>query len=152
MSNYDVVAVFGYPIKSPGNILQKRLRAAQKLAEQNGIPIIVSGAGRLQQNESVYMAQWLLNHEFSGVIIKEPKARDTIENAVFTQSICDKKKYNHVVVVTSWFHAIRSFIILKLFMKNACIRPVSGGSIQLFFNDLKFIPSIKSSARKRGFL
>ncbi|MBO3092985.1 YdcF family protein [Schleiferilactobacillus harbinensis] len=141
MTHHDVVIVLGYPVQSQKNILQRRLARALRYATSRHITvIIVSGKGRIGAEESTYMATWLKQHRFTGELIEEDQSRDTVENLLNVKIICKKQGFHSPVVVTSWFHIIRTWFLLRRLFFAFSLIPSSGGTLKLFITDIALIP------------
>jgi mannose-1-phosphate guanylyltransferase len=140
MKYVDAVVVLGYPLHSKSDVLQKRLKRALNFANKYDVDtVIASGKGRLNNNESSYMVHWLRGHHYTGKIIQESRSRDTIENILFSGQICQQSNFQSVVIVTSWFHVLRTWIITRQVMHYATVIASPGGSIALLCKDLSLI-------------
>lgn len=149
---YDAVVILGYPPHTKKQILQGRLEKGRRYATKHHLPIIVTGQGRLNENEADYMAAWLLAHQFRGPIIKERRAWDTIENFAYTRPLMRQHHFQRVLVVTSWFHALRAGLLMRLFLHQCHLLLSFRGGWRLFWADLRFLPQTRRAAHQRGFI
>lgn len=89
------------------------------------------------------MKRWLVSKGInSNRIIVESKARNTIENMLFTIPLILKQKFKNITLVTSDFHIYRAHAILKAILDKANIHnihilPVSSKSGLINTNRMK---------------
>lgn len=147
MKREQAIIILGYPVESSDQLLQKRLKLAQKDAVENHIDcIIVSGKGREGLNEAVYMADWLEKNSYKGEIIKEEASWDTIENLRFCNEICNKKHIGSVKIVTSWFHLSRvNLLATRLLDIPFSLLGAQGGSIELLKEEYEIIQILQKN-------
>ena len=93
-----------------------RLVMGLRLHKALGLPIILSAGKVFSYSASeADIAYRLL--KASGVeekyLIKENRSRNTAGNATFTKEICEKQKYDKVILVTSAYHMPRSVALFK---------------------------------------
>ena len=117
--NHHAIVILGAGLETNGTIKAKlvsRLREGLKLARLNrAAPIILTGGNQKAGITEAYaMSQWL---EKRGVRRKrlylEDKARDTVENALFSSEILQRLGVTHVTLVTSSNHIRRGFADLQ---------------------------------------
>lgn len=93
-----------------------RFKAGYELAKSDLAPhLIVSPANtkllkRLRQ-------QYGLPASVENIV--EDKARTTFENALFTQKLVAAKGFNNVILVTSFYHMPRAYLLLRLVLSGS---------------------------------
>jgi uncharacterized SAM-binding protein YcdF (DUF218 family) len=122
--NHHVIVILGAGLETNGTIKPKlvsRLRQGLKLARLNpAAPIILTGGNQKAGITEAYaMSQWLAKR---GVRRKrlylDDKARDTVENALFSCEILKRLGATHVTLVTSSNHIRRGLADLQ----EACLQ------------------------------
>jgi uncharacterized SAM-binding protein YcdF (DUF218 family) len=112
---------------------EERVRAAYELADLGyATSVLISPAGHDKLN--TYDRMYKPRIKFDRVL--ETKARTTFENALFTSEIIKEKGYKSVILVTSWDHMPRSYLLLRLML------PLSDVKIRLH--------SVKTKKISRG--
>jgi len=94
----------------------KRLYEAFKLWKRFKKLIVVSGGSvfRDTESEAAAMKRFLTTIGVpSGDILEEDRSRNTLENAIFTAELLEKKGINEICLVTSAFHMPRSVRIFE---------------------------------------
>jgi hypothetical protein len=90
-----------------------RPRAAYKLADQGYAPaMLISPANerKLENYDRRYQPHKTINK------VLETKARTTFENAFYTKKAIKAKNLESIILVTSWNHIPRSYLMLKLML------------------------------------
>lgn len=111
------IVYFGYVLSMSNNIKHSDLIAVFTGARgrvEAGLNLHVSGFGKRlvisSMNESQVSEMFPKTHQS---MIVESKARTTFENALYTRNIILKNDLRSVILVTSDFHASRSYFLLK---------------------------------------
>lgn len=118
------ILVLGAGLETNGTIKSKlieRLEQGSKLAKLNPqAPVILTGGNQKGGvTEAYIMSLWCSQRGISGKrLILEDKARDTVENAIFSAAILQRLGVNHVTVVTSASHLRRGMADLQ----EACLQ------------------------------
>lgn len=116
------VIVLGGGVHPDGRLsatLAARLRTAASYARENPEATLVVTGGRLKGEplpEAEAMARWLVEdgHIEGARIIREPKARDTIQNFAYSLALIETgADRSPVAVVTSDFHMNRSLFLAR---------------------------------------
>jgi vancomycin permeability regulator SanA len=113
------IVVLGAGLETNGTIKAKltaRLKQCLKLARTYpSSPIILTGGNqKAGVTEAYIMSQWCAKKGISRKrLILEDKARDTVENALFSAKILQKLGVTHVTVVTSYTHVRRGLADLQ---------------------------------------
>ncbi len=100
----------------PSRLMLERIVTAVRLQKRLHTPIIVSGGAYFDQKipEAEIFKRFLVD---LGVpvskIYLEPKSRDTIENARYTQAICAELDFRDPILVTSSYHMKRSLLSFR---------------------------------------
>jgi uncharacterized SAM-binding protein YcdF (DUF218 family) len=97
---------------SVGDLTLERLRAGARLARKTGLPILVTG-GPLRPGEPAVaqlMAQSLSQDFAISAAWVEPAAKDTWQNARFSDAILRRHHIGSIYVVTQAWHMRRSLI------------------------------------------
>ena len=94
----DVIVVLG------GGSHERPLRAAELFKQHAAPRIIISGEGDDEINRQLLIS----NGVPARAIEVEGKSRTTRENAEFTIKLLRAEKLQHVIIVTSWYHARRA--------------------------------------------
>jgi hypothetical protein len=135
---YSVIVVLGQRLCDNGTLpfsLQQRVEVAIQLQNDTGLPILFSG-GTTQplyphQSEASAMLQYAQNSSIVGDYYLEEKARNSLENALFTFNILKNLtqiiSIPTLIVVTNEFHLPRSLRIFKHVFRSTSIT-ISGKS------------------------
>ena len=113
------IVVLGAGLETNGTIKPKligRMQQCLKLARfYRSSPIILTGGNqKAGLTEAYIMSQWCAHKGISRKrLILEDKARDTVENALFSAKILQKLDVTHVTVVTSYSHLRRGLADLQ---------------------------------------
>ena len=116
--------VLGTSLSKDGNLKSetvKRLNTCLKAKKKNEKSyIIVSGGrpvnGKTQAN---VMKKWLKQHSVKEeFIITEQESEDTLENAIETLKLADRRGINTLSIITNGSHARRATLIFKKLDKN----------------------------------
>jgi len=93
-----------------GHLAMMRLRYAERLREQTGLPILTSGGRpRGELKAEAELMHDTLKSAFEGLARwTESKSRNTLENAVCSQFILEGQGIDHVFLVTHATHMPRS--------------------------------------------
>ena len=93
-----------------------RIVTAVRLQQRLDVPIIVSGGNVYRNIDSeAGIARRLLTDlgVADGKIIMEERSRDTLGNAGYTKSICQKRGYKQPILLTSAYHLPRAVDLFK---------------------------------------
>jgi uncharacterized SAM-binding protein YcdF (DUF218 family) len=106
-----------HPDGRPSATLAGRLRTAASYARDHPEATLVVTGGRLKREplpEADSMARWLVDDEHieGARIIREPKARDTIQNFAYSIALIESAEAP-VAVVTSGFHMNRALFLAR---------------------------------------
>ncbi len=121
---YHAVVVLGAGLETNGTMKAKlvaRLEQALKLARMYpGAPIILTGGNQKSGVTEAYtMSLWLAKRGIPRKqLILEDRARDTVENALYSAEILQKLGATHVTLVTSASHVRRGLVDLQ----EACLQ------------------------------
>ena len=127
--NADFIVVLGYVLNDDGTmneVLLKRLEQAYEAIKLNpDAKIIVSGGVQKSGvTESYLMKKWLVEKGVAAErIIIEDKARDTVENSLYSAEILKKNNAKKVILVTSASHIRRGMVLLQEAATNAGLKP-----------------------------
>jgi len=98
-------------VGTPTDSMAARMMTAARLYRRLDAPIIVTGGALFNatQSEAVIVRRLLVDLGVPAArIILEDKARDTMENARYTKSICTAQGFKQPLLVTSVLHLKRS--------------------------------------------
>jgi hypothetical protein len=87
-----------------------RANEVYKLIDGNYASNLVISPANNQQLKA-YESKFSPSQSFGRIV--ENKARTTFENAVYTQRIIESNNFKSVILVTSWYHMPRSYVLLK---------------------------------------
>ncbi|RHW43332.1 YdcF family protein [Neobacillus notoginsengisoli] len=113
------IVILGYALADDGTMrepLIERLRAGLAVANENPNSkiIVTGGVPKEGVTEADAMSDWLIaNGVAEDRIIKENKATDTVENALFSTAILEKEGLKDVTLVTSASHMRRALTIFE---------------------------------------
>jgi hypothetical protein len=122
--------IFGESRPEPADLIvafegmDGRARAAYALADENfAAALVISPA--TDRKLGIYDRRFNPQREFDRII--EEKARTTFENAFYTVRIIEAHQFDTVILVTSWNHMPRSYLLLKTLLlgTDTKIRPYS---------------------------
>lgn len=122
-----IIIVLGNKLKPNGemsNTLLNRLDLVANVFNKKCSTIIVSG-GRVQKKskhtEAYLMKKYLVQkHNIPpNIIVKEPKSKDTIQNAIYTLRIVNHLDKQQLCVISSQFHIPRVKIIFNYFFNRS---------------------------------
>jgi uncharacterized SAM-binding protein YcdF (DUF218 family) len=117
--NHYAIVVLGAGLETNGAIkakLTSRLQQGLKLARMyRSAPVILTGGNQKSGvTEAYMMSQWFTQKGISRQrLILEDKARDTVENALFSTAILQRLGVTHVTLVTSCSHIRRGLADLE---------------------------------------
>ena len=97
----------------------KRVYAAYHLMDFSYAPILVISPASLDKIKE-YDRKYQPRMNFERIL--EKKAKTTFENAFYTKEIIKEKRYNNVILVTSWDHLPRSYLLLKMMLIGTDVR------------------------------
>lgn len=107
-----------------------RARKAYALADDNYAPVLVvspATPGKLEKYDRWFKPKSKVDR------IIEKNARTTFENALYSGRIVKNNHFSEVILVTSWDHMPRSYLLLKIELLNTDIRinpyPVATGKL-----------------------
>lgn len=117
----DVIIVLGAGTRGgvdplPVQAKDRLARGAELVAENFASSIIVTGglSARTHHIEADIMAPYLEQRSISASnIIREPQARDTYENALYSKKIMENHEWKTALVVTSPYHTFRSCRVFR---------------------------------------
>jgi hypothetical protein len=118
------IVILGAGLETNGTIKAKlvsRLSQGLKLARlYAGAPIILTGGNQKDGVTEAYaMSRWLVQHRIPRRrLILEDKAKDTVENAIFSSAILQRLGVSRVTLVTSANHVRRGLVDLQ----EACLQ------------------------------
>lgn len=98
----EVVVVF--------NGSTKRVEAGYKLANSGYAPFLVISPAR-KEKLKIYNRKYALPPVVKHII--EDKARTTFENALYIRRIIEEHHFDSVILVTSFYHLPRSYLLLR---------------------------------------
>eukprot|EP01023_Acetabularia_acetabulum_P022400 TRINITY_DN2203_c0_g2_i3.p1 TRINITY_DN2203_c0_g2~~TRINITY_DN2203_c0_g2_i3.p1 ORF type:complete len:194 (-),score=18.43 TRINITY_DN2203_c0_g2_i3:64-645(-) len=85
-----------------------------KQQKQQGYMVLTGYAGNYTQSEASIMASWAINFGVKpSAILIEDKARNTIENALYSKQLLKNVIRDYIIVVTSDFHVTRSQLLFE---------------------------------------
>ena len=119
LTKYDAIIVLGNPATSdgePGAIMYTRVEKAVELFQKRlADKIIVSGNSVYNQfNEATIMAELATSLKIpESAILKEPKAKNSYENAKFCIEILKANYLKSAIVITSRYHLKRASYIFS---------------------------------------
>src|SRR5699024_8492472 len=93
-----------------------RLKATLKAFNYNKESYIIVSGGNPNKNvtEAKAMKIWLQKHNVpKNQIIEEGRSKNTIENALYSMDIVNKRKFNSITLVTSDTHMRRAYVLFK---------------------------------------
>lgn len=88
-----------------------RASEAYSLADQSYAPVLVISPATHQTLE-VYDRRFQPKHQFDRII--EKNAQTTFENALYSGRIVKKHHFKTIILVTSWNHMPRSYLLFKM--------------------------------------
>lgn len=94
----------------------KRLKATLKAFNYNKEAYIIVSGGNPNKNvtEAKAMKIWLQKHNVpKNQIIEEGRSKNTIENALYSMDIVNKRKFNSITLVTTDTHMRRAYVLFK---------------------------------------
>lgn len=118
-SNPEAIVVLGGGLKQSGSkvVLKTgtllRLRYAANLARHTGLPLLVSGGGRLEKfdfSEAELMADCLRNDYGVHARWLEDESRNTAENAFNSSKMLREQGIRRVMLVTQAYHMPRALV------------------------------------------
>lgn len=112
----DAIVVLGGGSYNTGILKEdsmKRLLTALIIHKKTGLPIILSGGAENFPDAEIMKSLLLQLGVDKRDIITEVRSRDTEENALYVQKICQQKNYNRVLLVTSAYHLPRAVYSFK---------------------------------------
>jgi uncharacterized SAM-binding protein YcdF (DUF218 family) len=107
----DLITVFG------GR--EGRTREAYKLVEQGYAENLMISPANIKQLQ-IFDRHYGTGIEFKKII--EKKARTTFENALYLKRTISNAGYKSLILVTSWDHIPRSFLLLKIMLFNSDVQ------------------------------
>lgn len=110
----NVPDLTGYGV--PSRNMLPRIIAGIRLQKELNLPLIVSGRGNDQKNNSTkaVLIRYLSDLGVSrGQIIIENKSKDTFENARYSSEICKEKGFKNPILITAASHMKRSVLCFK---------------------------------------
>lgn len=111
---YDSAPEYGNR-NTAGQLALMRLRYAERLREQTGLPILVSGGSpRGERQSEAELMERTLQDAFEGLARwTEQKSRNTFENAICSQFILDGQAIDKAFLVTHAAHMPRAVYAFK---------------------------------------
>lgn len=101
---------------------ERRVHKAYELIDKGyAHALLISPANK--QRLSEYDIRYNPSIQFYKII--EEKARTTFENALYTQRILKDNNFRSVILVTSWHHMPRSYLLLKTMLIGSDIKIIS---------------------------
>lgn len=129
----------------------ERVRYGAYLHQQTGLPILVSG-GKVFHDyspEADLMQQALLRDFHIPVRWVERKSRNTMENAVFSQSLLHRDKIRRIYLVTQAWHMPRAVEAFRQVNLETIAAPTGFESTTQSLGYTDFLPSAHAMARTR---
>lgn len=114
-----VFVTLGLKLKKNGELQQKaikRLQVTLKAFNSNKSSYIIVSGGNPEKKvtEAKAMKIWLQKHGVpKNKIIEENTSKNTIENALYSMRIINKKSFESVTLITSDTHMRRAYILFK---------------------------------------
>ncbi len=100
-----------------------RTRKAVELYKQGYAPYIIFTGYGSGGDSGVFLSKIALHfHLPKKAIIIEPNARTTYENFLFTKPIVLKRGFTSILIVTSPYHQLRSFLVAEKMFKGTGVR------------------------------
>lgn len=92
---------------------RERAQSGYELAEQNFAPVLAISPATHRQLRA-YDQKYRPKNRINKIV--EEKARTTFENALYTQKIVKENGFKSLILVTSWDHMPRSYILFKMML------------------------------------
>ena len=117
ISDFEYLEPADLVIAFQGN--DDRTSAAYHLMDFLYAPVLVISPATLNQLEE-YDQKYQPRMKFERIL--ETKAKTTFENALYAKEIIEKNNYKNVILVTSWNHLPRSYLLLKMMLVGSDTR------------------------------
>ncbi|MEZ0361542.1 MAG: YdcF family protein [Hydrogenobacter sp.] len=140
----DAIVVLGGGSYNTGILKEdsmKRLLTALIIHKKTGLPIILSGGAENFPDAEIMKSLLLQLGVDKRDIITEVRSRDTEENALYVQKICQQKNYNRILLVTSAYHLPRAVYSFKKMGMDVIPYPTDFKR-DLRYNLYSFLPKI----------
>ena len=140
--NADFIVTLGYALNNDGTmneVLIKRLEQTYEAAKLNSNAkiIVTGGVQKGGLTESYLMKNWLIDKGIaSDRIIIEDKARDTVENALYSTEILKNYNPKRVILITSASHIRRGTALLQEAADNAGLKITLDNLVYLDYKTL----------------
>ena len=140
--NADFIVTLGYALNNDGTmneVLIKRLEQTYEAAKlnPNAKIIVTGGVQKGGLTESYLMKNWLADKGIAADrIIIEDKARDTVENALYSTEILKKYNPKRVILITSASHIRRGTALLQEATDNAGMKITVDNLVYLDYKTL----------------
>ena len=140
--NADFIVTLGYALNNDGTmneVLVKRLEQTYEAAKlnPNAKIIVTGGVQKGGLTESYLMKNWLADKGIAADrIIIEDKARDTVENALYSTEILKKYNPKRVILITSASHIRRGTALLQEATDNAGMKITIDNLVYLDYKTL----------------
>lgn len=141
--NADFIVTLGYVLNDNGtmsDVLIGRLEQTYKAAKlnENAKIIVTGGVQKTGITESYIMKKWLVDRGIEADrIIIEDKARDTVENSLYSVDILKKYNAKKVILITSASHIRRGTALLQEAGNNAGINLLISNLVYMDYKNEK---------------
>lgn len=122
---FDVVIVLG---ARPGAALVRRARYGSELLRRGRAArlLAVGGNGRPQAEADLIAAEAVRSGVLESAILREPRSRDTGENALHAAALLRAHGLRRALLVTDWPHMARALACFRLVGVSCRAAPVPG--------------------------
>ena len=140
--NADFIVTLGYALNNDGTmheVLIKRLEQTYEAAKlnPNAKIIVTGGVQKGGLTESYLMKNWLSEKGIAADrIIMEDKARDTVENMLYSAEILKKYNPKRVIIISSASHIRRGTALLEEAAANAGLKITVDNLVYLDYKTL----------------
>jgi|SRR5699024_1926267 len=114
-----VFILLGLKLNNDGELKEEAIGRLQKTLEayknqKKSYIIVCGGNSKKNVTEAKAMKSWLLKNNIPHwKIIEENSSKDTVENAIYSMKIVEKKKFTSITLITSDTHMKRAYILFK---------------------------------------
>ncbi len=116
---HHVFVTLGLELNSNGELESEAIQRLQTTLKafnnnKNSYIIVSGGNPKLQITQAKAMKIWLQKHGVpKNKIIEENASKNTIENAIYSMNIINKKNFKSVTLITSDTHIRRAYILFQ---------------------------------------
>ncbi|WP_235185845.1 YdcF family protein [Methylomarinum vadi] len=149
----EAIVVLGGGLKQSGNevVLKSgslmRLRYAANLARDTGLPLLLSGGGRLEEfdfSEAELMADCLRNDYGVPARWLEGESKNTAENARYSNKILSREGIRRIMLVTQAYHMPRALVQFEKQGLEVLPAPTDFIGSDEQWDVFSFIPSVEA--------